>query len=106
MTYERPNIAAMQGYAYGEQPELDGVVKLNTNENPYPPSPAVAEALTTLDVSALRTYPNALATPLRQAVAELHGVTPDQVVMTNGGDEALRLALTTFVEPGRRIWYG
>ena len=100
MSYERDNIARMQGYSYGEQPESLQVVKLNTNENPYPPSPAVASALTAFDPTRLRVYPNAQATPLRGALAELHGVQPQNLMITNGGDEALRLALTTFVDAG------
>lgn len=100
MSYERDNIAGMQGYSYGEQPESAGVVKLNTNENPYPPSPAVAVALAKFDTASLRTYPNALATPLRNELADLHKVQVENLMITNGGDEALRLALTTFVDAG------
>ena len=97
--YQRPNIAAMQGYTWGEQPEDTRTVKLNTNENPYPPSPAVARALQSLDVAQLRTYPQPTADALRGAIAEHHGLRQQNVVVTNGGDEALRLAITTFVEP-------
>ncbi|MGI9326842.1 MAG: histidinol-phosphate transaminase [Pseudomonadales bacterium] len=100
MTYERDNIAAMAGYSYGEQPEVDGVIKLNTNENPHPPSPAVQQALNATDASALRIYPSATAASLRQAIADHHGVDVAQVVCTHGGDEALRLAITTFVGEG------
>ena len=99
--YERPNIAAMQGYTWGEQPESGEIVKLNTNENPYPPSPMVDQALHQLDAAALRVYPQATADPLRRLLASAHGVDTDNIVVTNGGDEALRLALTPFVEPGR-----
>ena len=98
--YERANIARMKGYTSGEQPDDGRTIKLNTNENPYPPSPAVSAALASLDASSLRTYPQPTADPLRDAIASHHGITRDQVVITNGGDEALRLALTTFVEPG------
>ena len=100
MTFERNNIARMQGYSYGEQPNRPGMVKLNTNENPYPPSPQVAEALKHFDVAQLRTYPNALAEGFRTAAARLHGVDVANIMATNGGDEALRLAITTFVDPG------
>ena len=99
--YERPNVARMRGYSSGEQPDDGSTIKLNTNENPYPPSPKVAEALTRLDVAALRTYPQPTADPLRDAIAARHRINRDQVVITNGGDEALRLALTTFVDPGQ-----
>jgi histidinol-phosphate aminotransferase len=98
--FERPNIAAMQGYAWGEQPQDKQTIKLNTNENPYPPSPRVEQALRNIDISQLRTYPQPTGDTLRDAIAQHHGLSRDNVVLTNGGDEALRLALTTFVEPG------
>ncbi|MEM7100722.1 MAG: histidinol-phosphate transaminase [Pseudomonadota bacterium] len=98
--YERPNIKAMQGYTWGEQPDDDRTIKLNTNENPYPPSPQVTHALAQLDMARLRVYPQPTADPLRDVISNLHNLTRDQVIVTNGGDEGLRLALTTFVEPG------
>ena len=100
MIYEREDIRLMTGYTWGEQPEDGRVIKLNTNENPYPPSPNVGTALSALDADVLRRYPNPTADRLRSAIAERHGLTMDQLVMTNGGDEALRLALTTFVNRG------
>lgn len=100
MTYERGNIAAMQGYTWGEQPQDARTIKLNTNENPYPASPAVQAAMAGFSVDALRRYPEPTAKKLREALARLHGLTPDHFIVTNGGDEALRLALTTFVDPG------
>jgi len=103
MTFERPNIARMQGYKPGEQLDGGNIIKLNTNENPYPPAPAVTETMKSIDTAALRRYPPPTATLFRQAVAELHGIQPDNVIATNGGDELLRLALTTFVSPGATI---
>lgn len=100
MTFERDNIARMQGYTYGEQPVRASVVKLNTNENPYPPSPRVAQALREFDVTCLRTYPDAVAHSFCSAAAKLNGVGIDNIMATNGGDEALRLAITTFVDAG------
>ena len=100
MTYERDNIRRMQGYVWGEQPTDADTCKLNTNENPYPPSPAVQRALAEFDAETLRTYPRPTADPLRGALAEHHGLGLDNVIVTNGGDEGLRLAITTFVEPG------
>ncbi len=100
MSYERPNISAMAGYVWGEQPTDTRTIKLNTNENPYPPSPKVDAALGELTGASLRRYPQPTALPLRESLARHHQLTPDHFVVTNGGDEALRLALTTFVEPG------
>lgn len=91
----------MSGYTWGEQPEDTRTIKLNTNENPYPPSSRVQDALRNLDSTSLRTYPQPTADQLRDAIAHHHGTRREQVVVTNGGDEALRLAFTTYVEPGK-----
>ena len=98
MSFERKNIKKMQGYAPGEQTRTAGTIKLNTNENPYPPSPQVAEALNSIDVAALRRYPSPLANSFREAAGRLHNISADQIIPTNGGDELLRLVLTTYVE--------
>jgi len=103
LSYERPNIQAMSGYSSGEQPEQGDVIKLNTNENPYPPGPAVAKALAALRVESLRRYPPPTALALRKALATLHGIEADNIVITNGGDELLRLLLATFVSPDECI---
>jgi len=103
MPYERDNIQAMTGYVPGEQPKQTGVIKLNTNENPYPAPAAVAEALEGIRVEQLRRYPSPLADGFRQAAADYHALSPEHFMATNGGDELLRLAVTTFVEPGRAI---
>ncbi|MFI5306289.1 MAG: histidinol-phosphate transaminase [Polyangiales bacterium] len=103
MRYERANIAAMHGYVPGKQPASRDTIKLNTNENPYPPCDAVMDALRTIDPEALRRYPQPSAEGFRGTAAKLHGLSPEQVVAVNGGDELLRLALTTFVEPGAPI---
>jgi hypothetical protein len=103
MSYERPNIARMQGYTPGEQLDGDDIIKLNTNENPYPASAAVAKALQETSVAALRRYPPASAQSFRAAAATLHGVNAENLIATNGGDELLRLVLTTFVDTGETI---
>lgn len=103
MPYERDNVRRMAGYVYGEQPDDLSVAKLNTNENPFPPSPAVRDALLAFDSAALRRYPPATADDLRDVFAAQHGARREQVVVTNGGDEALRLALATFVNPGATL---
>ena len=98
--FQRPNILRMEGYKWGEQPLDLHAIKLNTNENPYPPSPAVTEALNTFSTASLRTYPQPTADALREQIAEQHGLHKNQVVVTHAGDEALRLAITTYVCPG------
>lgn len=103
MHYERANIRAMKGYAAGEQPERGDVVKLNTNENPYPAPDTVVEALRAIDIEELRRYPPPLAPAFRAEAAALHGVAAEQIIPVNGGDELLRLAITTFVDPGEAI---
>ena len=100
MTFERDHVRRMAGYAYGEQPDDPAVIKLNTNESPFPPSAAVRDALAGFDAKRLRRYPNAAADGLRAEFAAKLSLDANQIVATNGGDEALRLALTTFVGPG------
>ncbi|MDT8429133.1 MAG: aminotransferase class I/II-fold pyridoxal phosphate-dependent enzyme, partial [Pseudomonadales bacterium] len=103
MSYERSGIKDMNGYASGEQPTRPDVIKLNTNENPYPAGPSVKAALQACRVEDLRRYPPPLATDFRAVAARLHGLEPDNIIATNGGDELLRLAITTFVNPGEAI---
>lgn len=103
MTYERDTIRRMSGYTPGEQPGGDDIIKLNTNENPYPPAAAVMEALARIHPEQLRRYPSPTSAAFRHAAASVHGVDADSVMATNGGDELLRLAITTFVEPGAPI---
>ncbi len=97
MSFQRPHIEAMQGYVPGEQPQTTSVIKLNTNENPYPPSPLVQEALNSIDIANLRRYPPPTAKEFRDIAAALHQVAPENIIPTNGGDELLRLVMTTFV---------
>jgi len=102
----RKNVEAMQGYVPGEQPFDTSVVKLNTNENPYPPSPKVLEAIQALTENQLRKYPNPSAAALREAIAALHGVLPEQVIVGNGSDEVLALCTRAFVhDGGRTAWF-
>ena len=103
MSFQRTNIATMAGYVPGEQVNSADVIKLNTNENPYPPSPAVAAALKEIDSAYLRRYPSPTAEPFREAAARYHGININNIVPTNGGDELLRLVLTTFAEPGEIV---
>lgn len=98
MNYERDTIRRMHGYSWGEQPNSDDVVKLNTNESPYPPSPAVGVALKAFDVRTLRRYPQPTADRFRLLAAEHFGIAPENLIATNGGDELLRMAFTTFLD--------
>lgn len=99
MPSPRENIQKLSAYTPGEQLDTSIVTKLNTNENPYPPSPRVLDAVSSLPAEKLRVYPPPLAQPFREAAAELHGVSPDNIIATNGGDELLRLLLTCYCEP-------
>ncbi|VAX40440.1 Histidinol-phosphate aminotransferase [hydrothermal vent metagenome] len=94
----------MTGYVSGEQPQETGWVKLNTNENPYPPSPHVAEAVQKV-VSSCRVnvYPDALATPFRNAIGKQFNIDPDWVLPANGSDENLTILMRTFVDEGESI---
>ncbi len=102
MAYERDNIRHLEAYTPGEQPQPgqnQTIIKLNTNENPYPPAPEVLEAIRGVGADSLRRYPQPQAMPCREAIAQAHGLSPDQVIVTNGGDELLRLAVTVFCHP-------
>lgn len=103
-SFFRRNIEAMKGYVPGEQPRnADSVVKLNTNENPYPPSQAVSEALAAFDVAALRLYPDPDCRAFREAAAAVHGVSPENIIVGNGSDDILTIATRCFVPEGGLI---
>jgi histidinol-phosphate aminotransferase len=90
----------MQGYVPGKQPS-DGVyIKLNTNENPYPPSPRVLAALREAIGSELRLYPDPVATHLRETAAALYGCEVDEVIAGNGSDDILTMIFRTFLDAG------
>jgi histidinol-phosphate aminotransferase len=95
-----PHVDRMAGYQPGEQPRVDGIIKLNTNENPYPPSPRAAEAITAALGERLRKYPDPLATTFREAAARLHGVSPEMVLAGNGSDDLLTIITRAFAGPG------
>jgi histidinol-phosphate aminotransferase len=95
----RPLVRYLQPYVPGEQPRIPGLVKLNTNENPYPPSAKVLDAVRAATDGRLRLYPNPTAEPLRRKLAQLHGCSPEQIIIGNGSDELLALAVRAFVEP-------
>lgn len=101
MKFQRNILRDVEGYTPGEQPQGGPVVKLNTNENPYPPSPRVIEAVKGITSSELRRYPDPVSECFREACATAYGMPgPEWVIMGNGMDELLALALRTFVDPG------
>ena len=83
-------------YVPGEQRSGANIVKLNTNENPYPPSPAVLSAISQVSADAIRRYPDPDATALRESLATYHGLRPEQVFVGNGSDEILAMAFMAF----------
>jgi histidinol-phosphate aminotransferase len=93
-------VRSLHAYVPGEQPKVKGLVKLNTNENPYPPSPRVVQAVKSATDGRLRLYPNPTAERLREKVARLHRCRPDHIIVGNGSDELLAMAVRCFVEPG------
>ena len=97
------SVRALAPYVPGEQPKGGRVVKLNTNENPYPPSPRVAEVLARFDLDRLRRYPDPTCCELRARIAEIHGTTPEHVFVGNGSDEVLTIAARTFVDDDEAI---
>ena len=105
-SFVRPNVRAMHGYTPGEQPGVgDRVVKLNTNENPFPPSPKVMQALREIEPESLRRYPNPVAQPFRAAAAKALGITPDMILAGNGSDDILTIATRTFVPADGTLAY-
>jgi histidinol-phosphate aminotransferase len=91
-------IRRLTPYTAGEQPQDRKYLKLNTNENPYPPSPRIAELLKNFDVERLRLYPDPLCTRLREKFAERYGVRPNQVFVGNGSDETLSFSFYAFFD--------
>lgn len=91
-----PAIQSLVPYTPGEQPRIEGLTKLNTNENPYPPSPAVANALTHFPYNRLRLYPDPDARSLKEALSESYKLDRNRIFVGNGSDEVLALAFMAF----------
>jgi histidinol-phosphate aminotransferase len=108
-SFLRPSIASMAGYVPGFQPpDIASWIKLNTNENPYPPSPKVKEAILAElgdDATLLRTYPSASSEKLRLAAAGLYGFDPSWIIMANGSDEVLNNLIRACAGEGEEIAY-
>ncbi len=101
MSLVRDEIEAMAGYTPGEQPQAGKFIKLNTNENPYPPSPNVASAIQACLERGLMRYPDPLATPFRQRAAEVLGVRADWILCGNGSDDILTIVTRAMVGQGQ-----
>ena len=99
-SYFSPVVEGLVPYVPGEQPRIDNLVKLNTNENPYPPSPRVVAAISSAAQQGLQLYPDPQALALRQAIAMHHGLDASQVFVGNGSDEVLAHAFFTFFQHG------
>ena len=99
----RPSIEAMAGYVPGEQPQAGKFIKLNTNENPYPPSPRVLDAIRAAVDRGLQRYPDPMANSFRLRAAEVLGVPHDWILCGNGSDDILTILTRTFVGEQERL---
>src|SRR5579864_1277925 len=88
----RPLVRRLRPYTPGEQPKIKGLIKLNTNENPYPPSPKVLRAVRGAADGRLRLYPHPTAQPLCEKLARMHRCEPQNIIVGNGSDELLAMA--------------
>ena len=98
------NIRKVEPYVPGEQPQRK-VIKLNTNENPYPPAPGVTKALEEMDTDRFRLYPDPTAAPLVNALADFYHVNPDQVFVGVGSDDVLSMCFLTFFNSEKPIFF-
>ncbi|MBX9259157.1 histidinol-phosphate transaminase [Desmonostoc muscorum CCALA 125] len=104
--YFRSNVDAMASYIPGEQPQRGTqIIKLNSNENPYPPSPAALAVLHNIDGEWLRRYPEPFGGEFRQAASKVLGVPSDWMIVGNGSDELLSVVIRACAEPGRKVVY-
>jgi histidinol-phosphate aminotransferase len=99
------NVRKAVPYTPGEQPKIANIIKLNTNENPYPPSPAVLKALRGTDVEYLRRYPDPKSFDLTEAFARLNGISPDRVFAGVGSDDVLAMSFLTFFNSDRPVLF-
>src|SRR5690554_1934407 len=95
----------LEPYTPGEQPQEKGFIKLNTNENPYPPSPKVKEAIAKASADRLRLYPDPECNALREVIADYYRIEKEQVFVGNGSDEILAFAFCAFFEKGRPVLF-
>lgn len=105
MSLFRPDVDALEGYIPGEQPQEPGWVKLNTNENPYPPSPRVVNAIQQAAQGRLNVYPDPLGKGFCQAAADLFDLDPEWILPANGSDENLTIIIRAFADKNDLIAY-
>jgi len=92
----KKNIRTVVPYTPGEQPKQSGIIKLNTNENPYPPSPLVGKAISEVNLDELRKYPDTMATELLEELAKYHGIDKDKIFIGVGSDDVLAMCFLTY----------
>lgn len=106
LDFVRPNILRMRGYEPGEQPQEGSVIKLNTNENPYPPSPRVLEALRqAIHGDRLRKYPDPQGRQFRETAARIFDVPPEAILIANGSDDALTIITRALVPENGEVCF-
>lgn len=101
----KENLRKIEPYVPGEQSKDKDIVKINANENPYPPSPKAVEVLKNFDTNNLRFYPNANSTKLKEALAKYYGVGVENVFVGNGSDDVLAVAFQSFFNSDKPIVY-
>lgn len=99
------NIRRVVPYTPGEQPKIKNIIKLNTNENPYPPSPRAVMAAKNFDVDSLRLYPDPAASVLADAIAENYGISPEQVFVGVGSDDVISMCFLTFFNSDKPVLF-
>jgi histidinol-phosphate aminotransferase len=105
MGYFNDNVESMEGYTPGLQPADMDIVKLNTNENPYPPSPKVMSAINQIPPEKLRRYPDPAGNIFRDSAANVHNLSRDNIMCCNGGDDLLNIAIRAFCDNNRPVAY-
>ena len=104
--YFRANVAKMKGYVPGEQPKGRKLLKLNTNENPYPPSPKVVDAIRNADFTSLKRYPAPFSDMVGEAAANVYNIPKEQIIVGNGSDDILTILFRSFADQGEKVgWF-
>ncbi len=106
VNYGRPSVASMKGYAPGLQPDpREKFIKLNSNENPFPPSPRLREVLQQVAYEDLRLYPDPMSLEIREKLGSLYGFAASQIICGNGSDDILNIIIRTFTQPAETIGF-